>query len=136
MLVVSRKKATEKPSRESFTLNSDNERDRAVKLFLSTQNNKAETIKNIIYDYINNNDVKDSVIISTKNDVIINNGIKNDTKFNTKIDKEKKNSTKNDTKNGVNNYTIDIENEEDEEVVMEDNKDDNAIQNALAGLGI
>lgn len=136
MLVVSRKKATEKPSRESFTLNSDNERDRAVKLFLSTQNNKAETIKNIIYDYINNNDVKDSAIISTKNDVIINNGIKNDTKFNTKIDKEKKNSTKNDTKNGVNNYTIDIENEEDEEVVMEDNKDDNAIQNALAGLGI
>lgn len=136
MLVLSRKKATEKPSRESFTLNSDNERDRAVKLFLSTQNNKAETIKNIIYDYINNNDVKDSAIISTKNDVIINDGIKNDTKFNTKIDKEKKNSTKNDTKNGVNNYTIDIENEEDEEVVMEDNKDDNAIQNALAGLGI
>ena len=126
MLVVSRKKATEKPSRESFTLNSDNERDRAVKLFLSTQNNKAETIKNIIYDYINNNDVKNSAIISTKNDVIINNG----------INKEKKDSTKNDTKNSVNNYTIDIENEEDEEVLMEYNKDDNAIQNALAGLGI
>ncbi|CAI3575407.1 hypothetical protein [Clostridium neonatale] len=133
---MSRKKATEKPSRESFTLNSDNERDRAVKLFLSTQNNKAETIKNIIYDYINNNDVKNSAIISTKNDVIINNGIKNDSKFNTKIDKEKKDSTKNDTKNSVNNYTIDIENEEDEEVLMEYNKDDNAIQNALAGLGI
>lgn len=133
---MSRRKATEKPSRESFTLNLDNERDRAVKLFLSTQNNKAETIKNIIYDYINNNDVKNSTIISTKNDVIINNGIKNDDKFNTKIDKENKDSTKKGTKNSANNYTIDIEKEEDEEVVIEDNKDDNAIQNALAGLGI
>lgn len=133
---MSRRKATEKPSRESFTLNSDNERDRAVKLFLSTQNNKAETIKNIIYDYINNNGVKNSAIINTKNDVIINKGIKNNTKFNTKIDEQKNDNTKNDTKNSVNNYTIDIENEEDEEVVIEDNKDDNAIQNALAGLGI
>lgn len=133
---MSRRKATEKPSRESFTLNSDNERDRAVKLFLSTQNNKAETIKNIIYDYINNYDIKNSAIINTKNDVIINNGIKNDVKFNTKIDEEKKDNTKKDTKNSANNYTIDIENEEDEEVVIEDNKDDNAIQNALAGLGI
>lgn len=123
---MSRRKATEKPSRESFTLNSDNERDRAVKLFLSTQNNKAETIKNIIYDYINNYDIKNSAIINTKNDV----------KFNTKIDEEKKDNTKKDTKNSANNYTIDIENEEDEEIVIEDNKDDNAIQNALAGLGI
>ena len=133
---MSRRKATEKPSRESFTLNSDNERDRAVKLFLSTQNNKAETIKNIIYDYINNNDVKNSAIINTKNDVIINNDIKNDVKFGTKIDEVKKDNTKKDTKNSANNYMIDIEDEEDEEVVIEDNKNDNAIQNALAGLGI
>lgn len=130
--MMSRRKATEKPSRESFTLNSDNERDRVVKLFLSTQNNKAETIKNILYDYINNDDVKNSAIINTKNDVIINNGIKNEVKFNTKINEEKKDNTK----NSANNYTIDIENEEDEEVVIEDNKDDNAIKNALAGLGI
>lgn len=134
--MMSRRKATEKPSRESFTLNSDNERDRAVKLFLSTQNNKAETIKNIIYDYINNNDVKNSAIINTKNDVIINNDIKNDVKFGTKIDEVKKDNTKKDTKNSANNYMIDIEDEEDEEVVIEDNKNDNAIQNALAGLGI
>lgn len=130
--MMSRRKATEKPSRESFTLNSDNERDKVVKLFLSTQNNKAETIKNILYDYINNDDVKNSAIINTKNDVIINNGIKNEVKFNTKINEEKKDNTK----NSANNYTIDIENEEDEEVVIEDNKDDNAIKNALAGLGI
>ncbi len=123
---MSRRKATEKPSRESFTLNSDSERDRAVKLFLSTQNNKAETIKNIIYDYINNNDVKNSTIINTKNDV----------KFGTKIDEVKKDNTKKDTKSSANNYIIDIEDEEDEEVVIENNKNDNAIQNALAGLGI
>ena len=138
---MARQKATEKPTRESFTLNSDNERDRAVRLFLSTQNNKAETIKNIIYDYIRNNGANNSTINDTKNDVIINNGVKNDTKFSTKNDKSTNNSTKNNIKNGTknstNNYIIDIENETDEEITVSDNNDyENAVANAINGLGI
>lgn len=120
VLIMARQKATEKPTRESFTLNTDNERDRAIKLFLSTQNNKAEFVKNVLYKYIINNDANNG----NKIDVILEDNIKNYTNINTKNDNNINESVKNDTKNSTNNYIIDI------------NEDEEAFENAFKGLGL
>ncbi len=148
---MARQKATEKPSRESFTLNADNERDRAVKLFLSYQNNKAETIKNILYNYIKNdgannstiNNTKNNIKFSTKNNENINNSTKIDTNNSTNNSTKKEIHINNDAKIGVknniiNDYVIKIEENDDEQFIIEEESksSEQALENALKGLGV
>ena len=149
---MARQKATEKPSRESFTLNMDNERDRAIKLFLSTQNNKAEFIKNVLYKYISKNDtnidakIDTTIEDSTKNyinnstniDTTIKSGVKNNANNSTKNDVNINCDVKNGIKNSTNNYIIDID-ETAEEVVQHNessSENEDAFENAFKGLGL
>ena len=132
--IMARQKATEKPSRESFTLNMDNERDRAIKLFLSTQNNKAEFIKNVLYKYISKNDTN----FDTKIDTTINDSTKNNANNSTKNDVNINCDVKNGIKNSTNNYIIDID-ETAEEVVQHNessSENEDAFENAFKGLGL
>ncbi|WP_294379199.1 hypothetical protein [uncultured Clostridium sp.] len=131
---MARQKATEKPSRESFTLNMDNERDRAIKLFLSTQNNKAEFIKNVLYKYISKNDTN----IDAKIDTTINDSTKNNANNSTKNDVNINCDVKNGIKNSTNNYIIYID-ETAEEVVQHNessSENEDAFENAFKGLGL
>lgn len=145
---MARKKSSDKPSRKSFTLNSDNDRDRVIMLYLSNLGNEAEFMKNVIYDYIMNND--------TKND--INNNIKNGSNNSTNIEISSKNNSKIDIKNdtiynndvkidtnistnikSIENFIIDIDDSDDEiiEIKKDEAKEQNeAFSNALQGLGV
>ncbi|AGX43929.1 hypothetical protein [Clostridium saccharobutylicum] len=141
---MARQKSSEKPIRKSFTLNSDNNRDRVIRLYLSNLGNEAEFMKNIIYDYIMNNGVKndtnDGSNINT-NIKIINkdtpkNDIKNDTMYNNDV-KIDTNISTNIKPNG--NFIINIDDSDDEIVEIkkdEEKEQDEAFSNALNGLGV
>lgn len=136
---MGRQRLTEKASRESFTLNSDNERDKTIKSYLLLQNNKAEFIKNVLYEYIKNNGIKNGAIIDTKIDTQIKNGAKIDTKNDIKIDNNVKNGAKNNTKIDTNNFKIEIDDTDNEIVEVKKDFEEEEIQsfnNALKGLGI
>lgn len=132
---MGRQRLKEKSSRESFTLNSDSERDRIIKAYLGEQSNKAEFIKSVLYDYIKNNGVNFGANISTKNSTKINNDVNFGTKNDTKINNDMKIGTKNNT----NNFKIEIS--ENDEEIIEIKKDckaeeEESLNNALKGLGI
>lgn len=145
---MARQKSSEKPIRKSFTLNSDNNRDRAIMLYLSSLSNEAEFMKNIIYDYIMNNSAKNYINNNIKNGInysanieVINKNapkidIKNDTMNNNDVEIDINNSTS--IKHNE-NFTINIDDSDDEiiEIKKDEEKEQNeAFSNALNGLGV
>ncbi|MBN1051619.1 hypothetical protein DV092_06055 [Clostridium botulinum] len=135
-----------KGSREAFTLNEMNPKEKVVFDFLQTQYNKSQVIKDILYDYILSNDLQINtqsiqnkhVINTTKcvqdvsnvykdlqqDDVMIGNKI---IKENKKIDTNKQQySTK-----GDNDFGIDLNSITDDEVTIGTGENNNATQNAM-----
>lgn len=136
-----------KGNREAFTLNELNPKEKIVFDFLQTQYNKSQVIKDILYEYIVSNDLQIStqpiqhkhVINTTKcvndvsnvykdtqqNDVIVGNEI---IQVNNKIDT----SIPKDNANNDNDFSIDLNSIDDEEVNISTEKNNkSATENAL-----
>lgn len=137
---MARQKSSEKPVRKSFTLNSDNSRDRVIKLYLSKLSNEAEFMKNIIYEYIMNNGTKNDINNSTNIEITNKNAPKIDVKNDTIYNNEGKFHTNNSTSIKSNeNFIININDSDDEIIEIkkdEEKEQDEAFSNALQGLGI
>lgn len=137
---MARQKCNEKPIRKSFTLNSDNNRDRVIKLYLSNLSNEAEFMKNIIYNYIMNNSTKNDINNSTNIEITNKNNSKIDIKNDTIYNNDVKIDTNNDTSiKPSENFIISIDDSDDEiiEIKKDEEKEQNeAFSNALEGLGV
>ncbi|SFC14356.1 hypothetical protein [Clostridium uliginosum] len=136
-----------KGNREAFTLNESSSREKIVFDFLQTQYNKSQVIKDILYEYIMSNNLQIStqhiqhnhVINTTKcvndvsnvykdtqqNDVIVGNDV---AQVNNKIDT----STPKDNASNDNDFSIDLNSIDDEEVnISTEKKNKSATENAL-----
>lgn len=146
-----------KAKREQFTLNPASPREKVIYNFLQTQYNKADFIKDILYDYIINNNlqiitqpIQHNVVINTvtslkdtvdmpqttqHNIVNVDDSILYNTANNTdgtrKIDSNDKASIPKETSNN-DDFNIDINSIDDEEVIVSSGeKIESATENAM-----